>query len=129
MTIEVFEFIRRFLLHILPPQFVKIRHYGILSNRNHQEKLKICRRYLEVANNHQQLTAKNTSWQDLFLRLTGIDLRVCPVCGNGQMKTQEIINPVEKVPLKSLLLLNRFIWFLTLNPHRRWTVLKRLRSS
>jgi hypothetical protein len=66
-----------------------------------------------VENNHQQLTAKNTSWQDLFQRLTGIDLRICPVCGNGQMKTQEIINPVGKVPLKSLLLLNRFIWFLT----------------
>jgi hypothetical protein len=113
MTIEAFEFIRRFLLHILQSQFVKIRYYGILSNRNRQERLKICRRYLEVANNHQQLTAKNISWQDLFQRLTGIDLRVCPVCGNGQMKTQEIINPEGKIPLKSLLLLNRFIRFLT----------------
>lgn len=113
MTIEVFEFIRRFLLHILPPRFVKIRHYGILSNRNHQKKLKLCRRHLEVANDQQQPTAKNISWQDLFLRLTGIDLRICPVCGNGQMKTQETINPASKVSPKSLILLNRFVWFLT----------------
>jgi len=89
------------------------RHYGILSNRNHRKKLKICRRYLDVENDQYYLTVKNLSWQDLFLRLTGIDLRVYPVCGNRKMKTQEIINPMEIVSPKRLLLLNRFVGFLT----------------
>ena len=65
-----------------------------------------------MENDQQQLTAKNISWQDLFLRLTGIDLRVCPVCGNGKMKTQGIINPVGKASLRSLMLLNQFVCFL-----------------
>ena len=73
----------------------------------------MCRRHLEVVYEQQQLSAKNISWQDLFLRLTGIDLRVCPVCGNGKMKIQEIINPVGIVSSRRLLLLNRFVCFLT----------------
>jgi hypothetical protein len=56
-----------------------------------------------VTNDQQQLTVKNLSWQDLFLKLTGIDLRICPVCGNGKMITQEIINPVGKAPPKRLI--------------------------
>jgi hypothetical protein len=43
MTLDAFEFIRRFLLHILPDQFMKIRHYGILSNRNRNTKLPKCK--------------------------------------------------------------------------------------
>ncbi|MCL6591984.1 MAG: transposase [Firmicutes bacterium] len=113
MTIDASEFIRRFLLHILPPRFVKIRYYGILSNRNHREKLKICRSYLEAPNDQQQQPAKNIGWQDLFLSITGIDFRICLVCGKGKMKTQEILNPIEKSFLKRLMLLNRFVCFLT----------------
>jgi hypothetical protein len=64
-------------------------------------------------NDQQQQTAKNISWQDLFLRLTGIGLSVCPVCGNGKMKTQEIINLVGNAFLRRLMLLNRFVCFLT----------------
>lgn len=43
MTITVFEFIRRFLLHILPDNFTKIKHYGLLSNRNKKNNIKFCR--------------------------------------------------------------------------------------
>ncbi|MCL6592279.1 MAG: transposase [Firmicutes bacterium] len=113
MTIEAIEFIRRFLLHILPPQFVKIRHYGILSNRSHREKMKLCRKYLGVADEQQHLTTKNISWQDLFQRITGVDLRVCPVCGTGQMRTQETLNPMGKDPFERLILVSRFLNFLT----------------
>ena len=44
MTLGAFEFIRRFLLHVLPNRFVKIRHYGILSNRNRNSKLRLCQK-------------------------------------------------------------------------------------
>ena len=43
MTISIQEFIRRFLLHILPPHFMKIRYYGILGNKNKKKKLLKCK--------------------------------------------------------------------------------------
>ena len=43
MTITADEFIRRFLLHVLPNNFTKIKHYGLLSNRNKKSKIKLCR--------------------------------------------------------------------------------------
>ena len=48
MTLHAFEFIRRFLLHILPEGFVKIRHYGLLSNRTRQQNLQRCRELLDA---------------------------------------------------------------------------------
>jgi hypothetical protein len=104
MSLEVFEFIRRFLLHILPLKFVKIRHYGILSNRNRRTKLKKCQEYLGINNERSKL---NLSWEDLLFRITGVDLRVCPVCRNGKMIPQEIINPKGKASPKELILLNK----------------------
>ena len=47
MTLTALEFVRRLLLHVLPTGFVRIRHYGILSNRNRRQKLVLCRRLLE----------------------------------------------------------------------------------
>jgi hypothetical protein len=49
MTLEAVEFIRRFLLHILPPGFVKIRHFGFLANRNRATALDLCRQHLNAA--------------------------------------------------------------------------------
>ena len=43
MTITAEEFIRRFLMHILPDNFTKIKHYGILANRNKKNNIKLCR--------------------------------------------------------------------------------------
>lgn len=43
VTMKGFEFIRRFLMHILPKGFVKIRYYGLLANRNKKTKLVLCR--------------------------------------------------------------------------------------
>jgi hypothetical protein len=49
MTLDAPEFIRRFLLHILPPGFVKIRHFGFLANRNRSVGLALCRKHLDTA--------------------------------------------------------------------------------
>src|SRR6516165_7439899 len=48
MTLEAVEFIRRFLLHILPSGFVKIRHFGFLANRNRAAALLLCREHLKA---------------------------------------------------------------------------------
>jgi hypothetical protein len=46
MTVSAEEFLRRFLVHVLPRGFVKIRHYGLLANRRRDERLLLCRRLL-----------------------------------------------------------------------------------
>jgi hypothetical protein len=46
MTLEAVEFIRRFLLHVLPSGFVHIRHFGFVANRKLKEKLALCRSFL-----------------------------------------------------------------------------------
>ncbi len=91
MTLSAFEFIRRFLLHILPDGFVKIRHYGILSNRNRKTKLKQIQQAFGTWN--ERAPDDKPAWQDLLHRLTGIDPRICPHCGKGQMVAKEILRP------------------------------------
>jgi hypothetical protein len=86
MTLTAFEFIRRFLLHVLPDGFVKIRHYGLLGNRNRKEYLSLCRTALGVAVQTEQ-TAQ--TWQELFFATTGIDIMECPIC-HGRMRRREV---------------------------------------
>ena len=93
MTLDASEFIRRFLLHILPDGFVKIRHYGILSNRKRNTKLGLCKRLLGVDCWHEGREKKSESWQDLLTRITGHDPRICPYCGKGTMVLKEVLNP------------------------------------
>jgi len=93
MTLDAPEFIRRFLLHILPDGFVKIRHYGLLSNRNRKDKLGLCKRLLGVDCREEGKEKRKESWQDLLTRVTGNDPRICPYCGKGRMVLKEVLNP------------------------------------
>jgi len=94
LTLEAFEFIRRFLLHVLPDQFVKIRYYGILSHRNRKGKLLQCRRLLGVWTDKESQKAPKETWEDLLTRITGIDPRVCPHCGKGKWVLRETLLPL-----------------------------------
>ena len=88
MKLESSEFIRRFLLHVLPSRFVKIRHYGILSNRNRNRKLRLCQRLtFSKIRGVQKLSAV-----ELLLKLTGLDLRICPYCKQGKMVTKQLLS-------------------------------------
>jgi hypothetical protein len=91
LTLEAFEFIRRFLLHVLPSQFVKIRYYGILSHRSRKGKLLRCKRLLGVVTSEEPEQVPKETWQDLLTRITGIDPRICPHCGKGKMIQREIL--------------------------------------
>jgi hypothetical protein len=92
MTLDAFEFIRRFLLHVLPEGFMKVRHYGLLSNRNRKEKVDLCKALLGTQFQENDSNEKET-WEDLFLRLTGIDPRICPICGKGRLILREKLQP------------------------------------
>jgi hypothetical protein len=80
MTLAADEFIRRFLLHVLPDGFKRIRSYGWLANCHRAAQLATCRRLLDAA-----LPTPGEDYRDRYLRLTGRSLRDCPVCGKGHM--------------------------------------------
>ncbi len=83
-TLEAEEFIRRFLLHVLPAGFMKIRHFGFLSNRRKKENVKLCRALL--GDNAPEPKRQKKTAPELMLELTGVDITRCPCCGKGTMK-------------------------------------------
>ena len=83
MTLPATEFIRRFLLHVLPDGFVRIRHFGFLANAAKKHALTVIRRRLRQP---EQISEKtDDSVRAVMLRLTGVDITVCPHCKIGTM--------------------------------------------
>lgn len=83
MTLQPDEFIRRFLLHVLPEGFMRIRHFGFLSNRSKKHSLTLCRQLLGLPPELPEVA--NQSSRELMLELTGIDPTKCPQCTRGTM--------------------------------------------
>ena len=81
MTIEAEEFIRRFLMHILPPGFMKIRHYGLLGNRNKKTKLAICKK---LTNTTSPVKPKLTTLE-ILKKTLGVNFNLCPICHKGHL--------------------------------------------
>ena len=92
MTLDAGEFLRRFLLHILPKGFMRIRHYGLLANRSRRTLLESCRQFLEVPSETPPPAPPET-WQNLLQRLTGKDPTLCPRCGQGHLLVQSALLP------------------------------------
>ena len=88
MTLAATEFIRRMLLHVLPPGFHRIRYYGFLANRNRQQKLAECRRLLDTPPPPpaEQTGREAIDYRDRFEALTGRSLRRCPQYHDGHMQ-------------------------------------------
>jgi hypothetical protein len=96
MTLPAAEFIRRFLLHVLPDGFMRIRHYGYLANRHRRQKLATCRRLLGVAlPTKPEADVKRTDGQpcehDCEMEMT----IPCPACKTGRMR---IVERFERLP-------------------------------
>ena len=91
MALDAHEFIRRFLLHVLPKKFVKIRHFGLFGNRNRRVLLAACREALRVHQRHHENLVEQ--WKQTLLRVTGFDVDRCPCCGNGTMVLIHEITP------------------------------------
>jgi len=92
MTLKADEFIRRFLLHVLPSRYVRIRHFGMLANRNRKEAITSCR---EILRSGKPVTKekKQETWQEQLLRISGFDVNICPVCKKGRMLRVELLLP------------------------------------
>lgn len=100
MTLPAHEFIRRFLLHLLPEGFQRIRHYGFLGNRSRQKKLAQCRQLLEMASGDETLGLPEPllDYRDRYEALTGSSLRQCPVCHQGYMLLIELLPTRTRSP-------------------------------
>ena len=81
MVLDADEFIRRFILHILPPRYMKIRHFGLLGNRNKTKKLTLCK----SLTNTKVLTKENISPLEILKKKSGIDFNLCPICRIGHL--------------------------------------------
>ena len=84
MALPVMEFIRRFLQHVLPAGYVRVRHYGLLAPRQRAEKLQQCRELLGVP--QREVPSGERSGEERLAELTGRDLRQCEQCGRGRMR-------------------------------------------
>ena len=84
------EFLRRFLLHILPYAFMRLRHYGLLANRYRKQKLSRCR---ELLHQPDPPTREKEDAKQLLQRLTGIDISVCPTCNRGHLHVVATLAP------------------------------------
>ncbi len=90
MTLEAHEFVRRFLLHILPRGFMKIRYFGFLSHKNKKQTIKLLRKLIDP---NAELPEKiKETILEIMLRLTGTDITCCPKCKKGKMTT------IKKLP-------------------------------
>lgn len=98
-TLAYDEFLRRFLMHVLPDGFTKIRHYGLFAPGAASKKLALARQRLQeigvVGTTSGQSTPKD--FRELLLALTGIDLRRCPRCGVGLL-VRRVLDPTIGLP-------------------------------
>ena len=88
MRMDVDEFIRRFLMHVLPSRFVRIRHYGFMANAARRKQLDLCRKLLEMP----PPESAQRHWKERYETLTGRRPDLCPHCKSGQMVQIETLN-------------------------------------
>lgn len=94
MSLPAEEFIGRFLQHVLPERFVRIRYYGFLQGGSRQSKLKIIRELLGASTQEEKPQKEST--EALLERLTGVNPHVCPACRKGRMIRKLKLEPVRK---------------------------------
>ena len=95
MTLKADEFIRRFLLHILPSRYVRIRHFGLLANRKRNNTIALCRKILGDGQTETKQNTRKETWQEQLLRICGLDVTLCPVCQKGRMGRIGLLLPLR----------------------------------
>jgi Putative transposase/Transposase zinc-binding domain len=97
IRLNAHEFIRRFLLHVLPSGFMRIRHFGFLANRSKKHALSHCRQLLGVSAPAANLAPKSAL--ELMRELTGVDLSRCPYCHRGTLIVIQPLPAAASTPL------------------------------
>ena len=97
MTLDACEFIRRFLLHVLPEGFQRIRYFGFMANRHRAANLDLCRRLIGTPSmsTSSAQTAQVKDWKDRYRLLTGQDPDLCPACKLGRLIAIQALLPIS----------------------------------
>jgi hypothetical protein len=98
MVLPAEEFIRRFLLHVLPRGFQRIRYYGFLANRYRKQKLALCRQLLQMPayDPYEARCEVAKNYHEHYEELTGCSLLTCPVCHQGHMRVIEVLDGTRR---------------------------------
>lgn len=91
VTMKGVEFIRRFLMHVLPKGFVKIRYYGVLANRNKKTKLSLCKYLTKTIATKTRF--EGLSRTEIISLIVGKDITLCPVCKTGYLNIKATLFP------------------------------------
>jgi len=104
MRLDIDEFIRRFLLHVLPKGFFKVRYYGIFSSRYRKANIETAKQLLEqegtdrkeeAAEDGQQVWGKqDTVWTEILQLIKNYRQPNCPVCKNGRMHFAGVVKEI-----------------------------------
>jgi Putative transposase len=92
MTLEATEFIRRFLLHVLPSGLVRIRQFGFLANRVRRHKLEQCRALIALCPQYTPISS------DIRVEAHLPDANACPICKQGRLMVIELV-VAEPIPI------------------------------
>ena len=95
MTLQAVEFVRRFLLHVLPRGFVKVRHFGLLANRGRRRNLALCRKLLVASSSAQDIHPAHDRLAD---QMETDQRDRCPRCRAGHMRRLETLLPQPLAP-------------------------------
>jgi len=98
MSLDAHDFIRRFVQHILPERFVRLRSYGIFSTRNRPTKLARCRELLQTP----APVSAQRNWKELLEELTGRAIDTCSACNQGKMETLERIRSTRELEQQAM---------------------------
>ena len=108
IRLEAKEFIRRFLLHVLPRKYVRIRHFGLLASRSIRSKLERAFDLLKGGGDPRvscgrdaEETQPRPPWWERLLKLTGVDILACPVCRAGRFRRVARLAPELPAPNRS----------------------------
>jgi Putative transposase/Transposase zinc-binding domain len=92
------EFLRRFLLHVVPPRFMRIRHFGLLANRTGQDKLARCRQLLAVAAAAATALLPTQNGATPGAAAAQATPTRCPACGGGPLRVIAVLTPHRGIP-------------------------------
>jgi len=88
MDLDAFSFIQRFMMHIVPKRFVRIRYFGLLAHRNKKKAIEACREFYHIA---EKTETANLKWHEMYMKVTGKKVSSCPACKNGTLMLKEYI--------------------------------------
>jgi Putative transposase len=96
LTLDAPHFVQRFLLHVLPRGFVRVRHFGLQANGCRSRLIARVRELLSTPAPIQPDPSFRESWQDLYHRLTGRDPRQCPYCLGSTLRIVALPAPQQR---------------------------------